>query len=123
MLFAVGATQRWAGEGITSNALMPGAIPTNLQRHLDPDYLARLRDAAGSVYPRGEVRRAGCRHVRAPSPTSPQLEGVGGRYFEDCNEARLLPGDDTGLGGVAPFALDPDNADRLWEESLRQVGA
>ncbi|HEX3005205.1 MAG TPA: SDR family NAD(P)-dependent oxidoreductase, partial [Angustibacter sp.] len=32
-LFAVGATTRWAHEGITSNAVMPGAIPTNLQRH------------------------------------------------------------------------------------------
>ncbi len=32
--FAVGASRRWAGDGITANALMPGAIPTNLQRHL-----------------------------------------------------------------------------------------
>ena len=33
VLFAVEATRRWAGDGITANALMPGAIPTNLQRH------------------------------------------------------------------------------------------
>lgn len=33
-LFAVGATTRWASEGITTNALMPGAIATNLQRHV-----------------------------------------------------------------------------------------
>jgi hypothetical protein len=50
--------------------------------------------------------------------TSPLLEGVGGRYFDDCNEAELLserPG--RGLGGVAPYALDPANAERLWEVS------
>jgi hypothetical protein len=30
-----------------------------------------------------------------------------------------------GLGahGVAPYALDPDNADRLWEVSSRLVNA
>ncbi|MBB4911522.1 hypothetical protein [Actinophytocola algeriensis] len=33
MLFAVEATRRWARDGITANALMPGAIYTNLQRH------------------------------------------------------------------------------------------
>jgi NAD(P)-dependent dehydrogenase (short-subunit alcohol dehydrogenase family) len=37
VLFAVGATARWAGDGITANALMPGAIMTNLQRHVDTE--------------------------------------------------------------------------------------
>ncbi len=121
VLFAVGATALWAGEGITSNALMPGAIPTNLQRHMDPDYLDRARARAGSALPEKSPEQGAATSVLLA--TSPQLEGVGGRYFEDCNEARLLTGrDDGGLGGVAPFALDPDNADRLWEESLRQVG-
>jgi len=53
--------------------------------------------------------------------TSPLLEGIGGRYFEDCNEAALVQRRPTewGAGGVAPYALDPANADRLWETSLR----
>ena len=33
ILLAVEATRRWAGDGITANALMPGGIETNLQRH------------------------------------------------------------------------------------------
>jgi NAD(P)-dependent dehydrogenase (short-subunit alcohol dehydrogenase family) len=33
VLFAVEATRRWAADSITANALMPGAIATNLQRH------------------------------------------------------------------------------------------
>ena len=32
VLFAVGATARWGRDGIAANALMPGAIATNLQR-------------------------------------------------------------------------------------------
>lgn len=35
ILFAVGATARWFRDGITANALMPGAITTNLQRYTD----------------------------------------------------------------------------------------
>jgi hypothetical protein len=47
--------------------------------------------------------------------TWPQLEGIGGRYFEDCNEAEIVPRrPDDFSGGVAPYALDPDNAERLW---------
>ena len=48
---------------------------------------------------------------------SPLLEGVGGRYFEDCNEAE--PHREETREGVADYALDPDAADQLWEASLR----
>jgi NAD(P)-dependent dehydrogenase (short-subunit alcohol dehydrogenase family) len=34
VLMAVEATRRWANAGIFANALNPGAIPTNLQRHV-----------------------------------------------------------------------------------------
>jgi hypothetical protein len=54
--------------------------------------------------------------------TSPQLEGIGGRYFEDCNEAPVIRRrGEAGLGGVAPYALDRDNAERLWEVSLELI--
>ena len=39
VLFAVEAARRWAGDGITANALNPGGIRTNLQRHIDVDAL------------------------------------------------------------------------------------
>jgi hypothetical protein len=49
---------------------------------------------------------------------------VGSRYFEDCNEADTLePGQEQGAqAGVAAYALDHDNADRLWELSLELIG-
>ena len=47
---------------------------------------------------------------------SPLLEGVGGRYFEDCQEAE--PG-----SRVAPYALDPENAERLWDVSARSLAS
>ncbi len=54
---------------------------------------------------------------------SPLLDGVGGRYFEDCNEAcrSSIGARSPASGGVAPYALDPANAERLWELSLKLI--
>ncbi|MDB5066275.1 MAG: short-chain dehydrogenase/reductase [Chloroflexi bacterium] len=47
VLFAVEATRRWEGDGITANAVHPGTIATtNLVRNLDPDVLAHLHASA-----------------------------------------------------------------------------
>ena len=49
VLFAVEASRRWAADGITANALMPGGIATNLQRHMPPGYLEEARKRLGST--------------------------------------------------------------------------
>jgi NAD(P)-dependent dehydrogenase (short-subunit alcohol dehydrogenase family) len=116
-LFAVGATARWSSEGITANALMPGAIATKLQRHMDPGYLERARAQADVTLELKTPQQGAATSVLLAS--SPLLEGIGGRYFEDCNEAPLVTPGVGGVRGVAPYAIDPDNAERLWEESLR----
>jgi NAD(P)-dependent dehydrogenase (short-subunit alcohol dehydrogenase family) len=115
VLFAVEASRRWAGDGITVNALMPGTIRTGLQRHVTEAELDRLRAQVGAT----EV------HWKAPEQgaatsvlvvTSPLLAGVGGRYFEDCNEA--APHQPGSRRGVAAYALDPDAAALLWQVSV-----
>jgi NAD(P)-dependent dehydrogenase (short-subunit alcohol dehydrogenase family) len=122
VLFAVEATRRWANEGITANALMPGGIATELQRHVGgteymKEAVERFREAGSSLK---TVEQGAATSVLLA--TSPQLEGIGGRYFEDCNEAPVIHRrGDAGLGGVAPYALDPDNAERLWEVSLELI--
>jgi NAD(P)-dependent dehydrogenase (short-subunit alcohol dehydrogenase family) len=46
VLFAVEATRRWGSDGITANAVHPGAIAdSNLSRHMKPDELAALRSS------------------------------------------------------------------------------
>src|SRR5216683_5646745 len=49
VLFAVEATRRWAGDGITVNALMPGGIRTGLQRYVTDEELDRLRAEVGAT--------------------------------------------------------------------------
>ena len=53
--------------------------------------------------------------------TSPLLDGVGGRYFEDCNEAE--PNQPGTRRGVAAYALDPEAAARLWQVSVETLTA
>jgi NAD(P)-dependent dehydrogenase (short-subunit alcohol dehydrogenase family) len=116
VLFAVEATKQWASDGITANAVHPGAIAaTNLSRHMDPEALADLR--ASGMFSYKTIEQGAATSVLVA--TSPLLESVGGRYFEDCHEAVVLdPGtEETSGSGVAPYALDPEAAARLWRVS------
>jgi NAD(P)-dependent dehydrogenase (short-subunit alcohol dehydrogenase family) len=131
VLFAVEATRRWGSDGITANAIHPGTIATtNLQRRLDPDDVAAMQTSApyAETFAESKVRYKTTEQGAATTvlvATSPQLDGIGGRYFEDCNQAQVLgPGDapSTATSGVAAYALDPDNANRLWELSLELLG-
>ena len=111
-LLAIGITCRWADDGIRSNALHPGAIATGLQKYTGgiktpPDRRKTVQQGAST-----SVLLA----------ASPLLEDISGRYFEDCNEAQQVmkrPTDFT--GGYAAYAVDPANADRLWDESLKLI--
>jgi NAD(P)-dependent dehydrogenase (short-subunit alcohol dehydrogenase family) len=120
VLFAVAATRRWAGDGITVNALMPGGIRTGLQRYVTDAELDRLRAQAGSELPQWKTPEQGAA-TSVLVVTSPLLEGVGGRYFEDCNEAE--PSQPGSRRGVAAYALDPDAAALLWQVSLDMLTA
>jgi NAD(P)-dependent dehydrogenase (short-subunit alcohol dehydrogenase family) len=120
VLMAVEASRRWAGDGITANALMPGAIRTNLQRHVTDEDLARVRSQSGPPIPWKTLEQGAATSVLLA--TSPLLDGVGGRYVEDCNEAE--PSQPGNLRwGVAAYALDPEAAARLWQVSVDTLGA
>jgi NAD(P)-dependent dehydrogenase (short-subunit alcohol dehydrogenase family) len=120
ILFAVEATRRWRDDGITANAVHPGAIvATNLTRHVDPDDLAKI--VASGNYTFKTIEQGAATSVLVA--TSPLLDGIGGRYFEDCNEAAVDPGDADAESGVAAYALDPDAAAQLWDVSLEALGA
>jgi NAD(P)-dependent dehydrogenase (short-subunit alcohol dehydrogenase family) len=109
ILFAIGAAMQWFSDGITVNALMPGAIATNLQR-----YMSGLK-----IPPEWQKTPEQGAATSVLLATSPLLEGVSGRYFEDCNEATIVTNGNGYMSGVAPYALNPNNAERLWNESLR----
>jgi NAD(P)-dependent dehydrogenase (short-subunit alcohol dehydrogenase family) len=120
ILFAVEAAKRWAADGIAVNALNPGRIvTTNLSR-----YIADVSSPAGFEPNSTAVSWKTVEQGAATSvllAASPLVEGVTGRYFEDCNEAE--PHQEGVRRGVAAYALDPENAARLWNVSLDMLAA
>jgi hypothetical protein len=48
---------------------------------------------------------------------SPDFEGVTGRDYEDCAEAPVIQERAGHTGGVPPYVVDANNADRLWQIS------
>ena len=116
VLFAVAAARHWGDDGIEVNALHPGAIAdSNLSRYYDPEELDALRSSGRYTFKTLAQGAATSVYVA----TSPRLNGVAGRYFENCQED--TPDDPTAAGtdaaGVAAYALDPEAAERLWAVS------
>lgn len=114
ILLSVAIARKWGPDGIVSNSLNPGAIATNLQRHTgglktpEPYRKTPEQGAATSVL----------------LTASPDLNHISGRYFDDCNEAEVAhERTAVAMGKVAPYALDPDNADRLWTMALAMMKA
>ena len=117
VLFAVGAGQRWSDDGIAVNALMPGNVAsTALARHMTPDDLAAFGETTDLALPPAKSIEQGAA-TSVLLAASPNVEGVTGRYYEDCDEAQRVTERGTHTGGVAPYALDPGNAERLWQIS------
>ncbi|MFF4229662.1 SDR family NAD(P)-dependent oxidoreductase [Streptomyces sp. NPDC001820] len=121
ILFAVGAAERWADDGITVNALMPGSIAdTSLARHMGAEQLAGFIETTGLVLPPQKTVEQGAA-TSVLLAASPMVDGVTGRYFEDCAQAAPVTERAGAIAGVAPYALDRENAARLWAVSEHLV--
>ncbi len=114
-LFAVHLDALAKAKGVRAFSVHPGGINTNLGRYLtqeDIDMFAKRR-AAGLKFKSIEQGAA----TTVWAATSPQLDGMGGVYCENCDIAELT---DDGIGnatGVMANACDPEAAAKLWEIS------
>jgi hypothetical protein len=83
---------------VQDRVLMPGAIFTNLQRHIGD------QDSGGLSPEQFKTTRQGAA-TSVLLATSPRLQGIGGRYFVDCNETETVDSRTDTLAGVARHAL------------------
>jgi NAD(P)-dependent dehydrogenase (short-subunit alcohol dehydrogenase family) len=125
-LFAVQLDQLGHDAGVRAFAAHPGGILTPLQRHLSRQEMMDFGwiDADGNQL---ETRFKTPEQGAATSTwaaTSPQLDGMGGVYCEDCDVAApTVPGsEDARIRGVDAHAIDRDAAARLWEVSAQLTG-
>ncbi len=123
-LFAKQLDTLGQAHGVRSFAVHPGSIYTPLQRHMSMEEMTAL----GWLNEKGEVIDP---NFKTPeqgaattvwAATSPQLEGKGGLYCENCDVAVR---DNTPLPtefGVRGYAIDPAQAERLWKLSAEMTG-
>ena len=115
-LFAVELNRRMPHG--TANAVHPGAIHTSLSRHMQAEDMAvmgaSMRDS-GIVMKPLECGAA----TQVWAVCSPELEGHGGLYLEDC---QIGVESANPASGYSAYALDPANARQLWDLSERLVG-
>ncbi len=126
ILFSVGLEQRLGDRGVHAYALQPGGIQTNLGRHMTEEDMAWMMNRIEKMAEKSGEEPQGFKTIPQGAATTcwvattDELEGAGGVYCEDCHVANQDDQDTT--GGVKSYAIDPDNADRLWSMSEEMVG-
>ncbi|MFF4545072.1 SDR family NAD(P)-dependent oxidoreductase [Streptomyces sp. NPDC001435] len=127
VLFAVHLDKLGRDFGVRAFSLHPGGIITPLQRHLPRAEMVERGwiDEQGNVLnPEGFKTPQQGAATQVWAATSPQLDGMGGVYLEDCDIAEPAPADGE-RSGVKDWATDPEQAARLWALSaeLTRVNA
>jgi NAD(P)-dependent dehydrogenase (short-subunit alcohol dehydrogenase family) len=128
-LFAVALDSLGHAHGVRAFSVHPGGIATDLIRHMSQAEIdaSRILDETGAPIIDPQNNKKTPQQGAATTvwaATSPQLDGMGGVYCQDCDIAvALLSDDSTELHGVRPRATDPVAAGRLWQLSEQLTGA
>lgn len=124
VLFAVHLDRLAESVGVRAFALHPGAILTPLQRHMAQEEMVErgwIDENGTPLNPEGFKSPQQGAATQVWAATSPQLAGLGGVYLEDCEVAEPAPADGA-MRGVKDWAVDPEQAARLWELSAELTG-
>ena len=120
-LMALGLHLKYAGQGITANAVHPGGIMTGLQKFLPIEEMRALGwlktdDTPLDIFKTPEQGAA----TSVWAATAPALKGKGGLYLEDCQQG--LPAEPSNrVSGFSPHIADAGNALRLWDVSSAMI--
>ncbi|WP_322922322.1 SDR family NAD(P)-dependent oxidoreductase [Paenibacillus campi] len=123
-LFAVELDRLGAAHGVRAFAVHPGGILTPLQRHMPKEEMIALNwisedgETVNEAFKTPEQGAA----TQVWAATSPQLADKGGVYCEDCDIAVPYQADKPSAG-VKEYAVDSEQAERLWKLSAELTGA
>ncbi|WP_326584676.1 SDR family NAD(P)-dependent oxidoreductase [Streptomyces sp. NBC_00481] len=130
VLFAVHLDRLGRDHGIRAFSLHPGGILTPLLRHIPKEEVVAngwYDEDGNPIAQEGFKTPQSGAATQVWGATSPQLAGVGGVYLEDCDIAEISPAYDehtaiTDRVGVNKWAVDPEQAARLWTLSAELTG-
>ncbi|KAH6667988.1 hypothetical protein B0J14DRAFT_489255 [Halenospora varia] len=113
--------RRYGSQGLYATSVHPGAVMTNLVKHLDPTVLAESTKDEKILKALKSREQGAATTVWAA--IGKEWENRGGRYLEDCEEAERGADDGDMWGkGYVSHTYDPVKEERLWEDSLKMVG-
>ncbi|MGN5382015.1 SDR family NAD(P)-dependent oxidoreductase [Streptomyces lasalocidi] len=125
VLFAVELDKLGRDAGVRAFAVHPGSIITPLQRHLPKEEMIErgwIDEDGNALNPEGFKTPPQGAATQVWAAASPQLDGIGGVYLEDCDVAEVAREGDEARLGVKDWAIDPQQAARLWELSAELTG-
>ncbi len=120
ILHAVELDRRLARSGVRAFAIHPGAIVTELGRHLQKEDIELMNSRVPGGGLKFKPVEAGAA-TQVFAATAPELEGSGGLYLEDVHVSGMNS-DEASVGGYKPWAVDLDSAERLWSLSEELLG-
>ncbi|CAM5613680.1 MULTISPECIES: SDR family NAD(P)-dependent oxidoreductase [Streptomyces] len=124
VLFAVHLDRLGRERGVRAFSLHPGGILTPLQRHLPKQEMVErgwIDEDGDLLHPEAFKAPQQGAATQVWAATSPQLDGMGGVYLDDCDIAEPAPADGSRVG-VKEWATDPEQAARLWALSAELTG-
>ena len=91
MLFTYALAQKLKGTGVTVNALHPGVVATNFMDHAVTPFAQPFARPLISIFKRFLINSEEGAKTSLYLATSPEVEGVTGKYFEKCKERPSVP--------------------------------
>lgn len=124
ILFALQLDSYGKSHDIRAFSLHPGKIFTPLQRHLTNEEMAGegWMDKDGNPIDPTFKSTAQGAATEVWAATSPQLNGLGGLYCEDCDVSALASEYPEPFVGVCEYAVDPEEALKLWKFTANLTG-
>jgi NAD(P)-dependent dehydrogenase (short-subunit alcohol dehydrogenase family) len=130
ILFAVAFDRRHRARGIRAAAVHPGGIHTELGRHLDSSHAQTMVEQINKQLAAEGKPPYQWKTIPQGAATSvwtavvASADEVGGHYCENCHVGRVVA-DNVTISvvseGVRGYALDPNNAEALWDKSEQMV--
>jgi len=130
-LIAIEFHRRMVDKGVSGFSVHPGGILTPLQRHLQKEEMVAL----GWIDENGSPSEMAKNFFKTTSQgasttlwcaTSSSLNGIGGVFCEDCDIAKRKNEVDESLQryfGVADWAVDTEEASKLWDVTEKMLAS
>ena len=130
-LIAIEFHRRMVDKGVSGFSVHPGGILTPLQRHLQKEEMVAL----GWIDENGSPSEMAKNFFKTTSQgasttlwcaTSSSLNGIGGVFCEDCDIAKRKNEVDESLQryfGVADWAVDTEEASKLWDMTEKMLAS